>query len=80
MKATDALNTIAALEAILRLGSQLQAYTSLVLKARSEGREVSLAELQELRNQDDAARAEESAAIEAAELRETHAPTPEEEG
>ncbi len=66
----NALAIIAALEALSRLGAQVQAYSALVLKARAEGRDITADELQELRNADDAARTAESEAIAAARARE----------
>ncbi len=64
------LATISVLEGLIRLGTQVQAYSALLAKARAEGRDITDAELQELRAQDDAARDAESAAIAAAKARE----------
>lgn len=64
------MNATAIIDLILSLVSRLQAAASLIRQARAEGREITDAELDTLVAEDDSARADLVAAIEAAKARE----------
>jgi hypothetical protein len=65
------MNTSAIIDLILSLVSRLQAAAALIRKARSEGREITEAELDTLVADDNAARESLVAAIAAARVRES---------